>query len=128
MIEKKRQLNEMNLFHGTSAASIQKICRTGFNRSYCGLNGVALGHGVYFAVNSSVSHSYSARDPHGSSSLQMLRAKVLIGETITGNSSMKVPPAKPNGEHYDSTSDGANTIFVCYHDSQCLPEYLITYA
>ncbi|CAF1523681.1 unnamed protein product, partial [Rotaria sordida] len=27
---------------------------------------------------------------------------------------------------YDTTTDGTH-IFVCYYDSQCYPEYLITY-
>jgi hypothetical protein len=40
---------------------------------------------------------------------------------------MKVPPNKPNGEPYDSTDDSKGEIFVCYHDNQCYPEYIITY-
>ena len=126
MIEKNKPPNEKNLFHGTSASCIEKICKAGFNRSYCGANGVALGHGVYFAVQSSASDTFSSKSPSPAGK-QMLRAKVLVGSTIAGNSSMKVPPVKPNGDHYDSTSDGRDTVFVCYHDNQCLPEYLITY-
>ena len=41
---------------------------------------------------------------------------------------MKVPPNKPNGEPYDSTCDANAQIFVCYHDNQCYPEYIITYS
>lgn len=59
MTEKNKVLNEMNLFHGTSGDSIEKIYTAGFNRSYCGVNGVAFGQGVYFAVNSSLSDQYS---------------------------------------------------------------------
>ena len=57
----------------------------------------------------------------------MFRCRVLVGSCTTGNSSMKVPPNMPNGEQYDSTGDSGGTVFVCYHDNQCYPEYLITY-
>ena len=56
----------------------------------------------------------------------MFRCKVLVGSCTVGNSSMKVPPNMSNGQQYDSTGDG-KTIFVCYHDNQCYPEYLITF-
>jgi len=57
----------------------------------------------------------------------MILAKVLVGETCLGNSTMKVPPRKPNGDQYDSTCDSNNSIFVCYNDNQCYPDYVITY-
>lgn len=41
--------NEQRLFHGTKYSAIPLICELGFNRSFCGQNGTALGHGVYFA-------------------------------------------------------------------------------
>ena len=58
----------------------------------------------------------------------MLRVRVLVGKSCEGNSKMKEPPKEPNGEPYDSTSDSSKQIFVCYHDNQCYPEYIITYA
>ncbi len=58
---------------------------------------------------------------------KMFRARVLVGETTHGNSSMKTPPIKQNDEKYDSTCDSGQSIFVCYNDNQCYPEYLITY-
>jgi hypothetical protein len=51
----------------------------------------------------------------------MFLARVLIGRTILGNSSMK---ACPDG--YDTTTDGSH-IYVTYHDAQAFGEYLITY-
>ena len=33
-------INERFLFHGSDASSIDSICRFGFNRSYCGKNGI----------------------------------------------------------------------------------------
>lgn len=58
----------------------------------------------------------------------MFRARVLVGQSTLGNEETIVPPFKNNGERYDSTCDATKTIFVCYHDSQCYPEYLINYA
>lgn len=51
----------------------------------------------------------------------MFLARVLIGKTYIGNSSMKVPP-----EGFDTTTDGTH-IFVVYHDAGAYGEYLITY-
>lgn len=57
----------------------------------------------------------------------MIRARVLVGESTIGNEETIVPPLKNNDEPYDSTCDPTKSIFVCYHDSQCYPEYLISY-
>ena len=51
----------------------------------------------------------------------MFLARVLIGKTIKGDSSMKVPPLG-----FDSTTDGSH-IFVIYRDSQAFGEYVIIY-
>ena len=90
--------------------------------------GVAYGQGVYFAVYSSYSHSYTGNKNNFSSTRKMFRSRVIVGESCVGNSSMKIPPTKPNGEPYDSTCDLKGQIYVCYHDNQCYPEYIITYS
>ena len=115
----------MCLFHGTSEESIKQIARFGFNRSLCGKNGTAYGQGVYFAVNSSYSDGYAGRT-QGNFKI-MFRVRVLVGDSCVGNSQMKEPPKKNTGEPFDSTTDGSKQIFVCYHDNQCYPEYIITY-
>lgn len=51
----------------------------------------------------------------------MFVARVLIGNTVKGASSMKTRPVG-----YDSTTDGKH-IFVAFHDAQAYAEYLITY-
>jgi hypothetical protein len=51
----------------------------------------------------------------------MFLAKVLIGETTVGNSSMKICP-----DGYDTTTNGSD-IYVTYHDAQAFGQYLITY-
>ena len=141
----------MVLFHGTSDESVKSIYKFGFNRSLCGKNGknkircfklnsktldwiiftndvigTAYGQGVYFAVNSQYSDGYAGITA-GSFKI-MFRVRILAGESTVGNSSMREPPKKKNGEPYDSTTDAGKTIYVCYHDNQCYPEYIITYA
>ena len=144
MRDKNVPLNESNLYHGTGNEAVEKICRTGFNRSHCGVNGTAFGQGVYFAKFSQQSDVYATRAQLASVTKQpqhhitdtsqptghvklMFRAKVLVGESCLGDPTMKVAPVKPNGESYDSTTDSTKQYIVAYHDSQCYPEYLITY-
>lgn len=125
-LKENKNVNEMSLFHGSSEESLLKICRFGFNRSFCGKNGTSYGQGVYFAVNSSYSNSYSIQSSSGFKS--MIAAKVLVGESCLGNSSMRTPPERPDNKGpYDSTTDPSKQLFVCYHDNQCYPDYLITY-
>jgi hypothetical protein len=51
----------------------------------------------------------------------MFVARVLVGNTIKGNSLMKT-----RSVGYDSTTDGDH-IFATYHDAQTYAEYLIIY-
>ena len=81
--------------------------------------GTAYGVGVYFSSDAAYSHKYAKANSNGERN--MFVARVLIGTTTKGNSSMKTRPVG-----YDSTTDG-NHIFVTYHDAQAYPEYLITY-
>lgn len=142
--DKKVPLNESSLYHGTGDEAANNICKTGFNRSCCGLNGTAYGHGVYFAKFSQHSDIFATRasltaatnqpQQHISNTAEptghvkhMFRTKVLLGESCLGTKHMKVAPPKPNGEPYDSTHDESKQYFVAFHDSQCYPDYLITY-
>ncbi|XP_059168722.1 protein mono-ADP-ribosyltransferase PARP14-like [Physella acuta] len=120
----KGHKNELRLFHGTSANTIQMIINNGFNRSYCGVNGTAYGKGVYFAVQSSYSVNYAAPDAQGNRHMFVVR--VLVGESTPSNSSMNFLPNKPGTTRpYDSGS--ANGIYVIFYDTQCYPEYMITF-
>jgi hypothetical protein len=112
---------EYRLFHGTSYDIIEKICKKGFNRSYCGKNGVSFGCGVYFAKESKYSHRYAIpkKDEYC-----MILSRVLVGSYEKGNSIMKEPH-----DQFDSTVDciQSPTIFVVYKDFQAIPDYLIYY-
>ena len=63
----------------------------------------------------------------------MYVVKVLVGEFAKGARGMKAPPSKNDQNNpsllFDSVVDNASnpTIFVIFQDSQCYPEYLITF-
>jgi poly [ADP-ribose] polymerase 7/11/12/13 len=78
------------------------------------------GAGVYFSSQANYSHTYAVPNPAGERCMFM--ARVLIGKTTLGDSSMKDAP-----KGFDSTTD-RNHIFVIYHDAQAFGEYLITYS
>jgi poly [ADP-ribose] polymerase 7/11/12/13 len=81
--------------------------------------GTLYGFGVYFSTNAVYSHVYAI--PNANGERCMFIARVLIGKTTLGDSSMKTRPLG-----FDSTTDN-NHIFVTYHDAQAFAEYLITY-
>ncbi|CAF1379978.1 unnamed protein product, partial [Rotaria sp. Silwood1] len=106
-IQKYTSSSEKLLFHGCRSTSAYKIVQECFNRAFAGVNGVSYGQGVYFHEHAKYSHGYT----DGSSERTMFLARVLIGRTCIGNSSMKVPP-----EGFDTTTNGGH-IFVIYHDA-----------
>ncbi|CAF3603883.1 unnamed protein product [Rotaria sp. Silwood1] len=110
---------EKSLYHGCPEQAANLIIEDCFNRSFAGKNGTLYGFGVYFSSNAAYSHGYTSLNTSGERC--MFIARVLIGNTTVGNSSMKTRPLG-----FDSTTDG-NHIFVTYHDAQALAEYLITY-
>ncbi|XP_055792513.1 protein mono-ADP-ribosyltransferase PARP14-like [Salvelinus fontinalis] len=127
----KHTNNEKLLFHGTSSNSITQINSHGFNRSYAGTHGAAIGNGSYFAVDSSYSAGgYSKADAQGNK--RMYLARVLVGDYTLGKAGLIVPPAKPLGKDadlYDSVTDNTSnpTMFVIFSDVQAYPEFLITF-
>ncbi|CAF1283261.1 unnamed protein product [Rotaria sp. Silwood1] len=109
---------EQRLYHGCPELAAHSISESCFNRSYAGINGIALGAGVYFSSEATYSHGYTR--PNANGERCMFIARVLVGKTTGGNSSMKTPPPG-----FDSTSSGS--AFVIYHDAQAYAEHLITY-
>ena len=89
--------------------------------------GVALGQGVYFAQQAATSVGYMSGGQR-----VMFQARVLVGQCVNGNPSMKEPPLLPGtktNEHYDTTGNATGTnpsVAVVYHDTMCYPAYLIT--
>lgn len=128
---------EQRLYHGCPEQAASSIIEDCFNRSFAGVNGTiyyclffmkfvcfiyigtVYGVGVYFSSSAVYSHGYTK--PNANGERCMFLARVLVGKTTKGNSSMKTRPLG-----FDSTTDG-NHIFVTYHDAQAFAEYLITY-
>ncbi|CAF1117593.1 unnamed protein product [Adineta steineri] len=110
---------EKCLYHGCSQQIAESIIENCFNRSFAGANGILYGAGVYFSSRAAYSHTFSR--PNSNAERCMFVARVLIGKTTQGDTSIKSPPVG-----FDSTTDGTH-IFVIYHDAQAFAEYLITY-
>ncbi len=123
--------NERHLFHGTDAATADKIVVAGFNRSFVSTH--AYGMGTYFARDASYSVSYSKPDAAGDR--RMFLVLVLVGEACVGSSSDKEPQQpRPGGsgphDKCDTTVNSVKdpSIFVTYKDHQQYPDYLITFS
>ncbi|XP_040288065.1 protein mono-ADP-ribosyltransferase PARP10 [Bufo bufo] len=126
-------LIERTLYHGTTENGAKEICHHGFNRSFCGKNATFYGHGVYFAIESTMSARDKYSPPSSAGNKYILVAQVLTGEFALGKEDMKTPPIKPGtvGEvpqRYDSLVDHLQSpaIFVIFNDTQAYPQYLIT--
>ncbi|CAF3207225.1 unnamed protein product [Rotaria sp. Silwood2] len=138
----ERRLNmntEKILYHVCPEQAAHSIIQDCFNRSFAGVNGKfnlgsfvdfwivciflrvgnVYGFGVYFSSDAAYSHGFTT--PNAKKRRCMFIARVLVGKTTKGNSSMKTRPLG-----FDSTTDGDH-IFVTYHDAQAFAEYLITY-
>jgi len=113
-------INERQLFHGTTSEATTKIIEDGFDWRVCGKNGTMYGKGSYFARDARLSLSY-CRD---GDIKNMFIAKVLTGKVVKGSSSMIREP-----EGYQCTVDNELNprIFVIYHTKQTYPEYLIRF-
>jgi len=129
-------VNEMNLFHGTSSNDPAKIYNGehGFDMRYCssGMWGIA----IYFARNASYSNSYRFTTPD--KKFQMFLASVLVGDcthVIPNDSSLRKPPSKSTKnslgfkEDYDSVSGDTrgSKVYMIYENGRAYPQYLITY-
>ncbi|KAF7240649.1 Protein mono-ADP-ribosyltransferase PARP12 [Varanus komodoensis] len=123
-----KEVDERQLFHGTSENHIDAICQQNFDWRICGVHGTAYGKGSYFARDASYSDNYSRSN---SSLKTMFLAKVLVGEFTNGVSAFLRPPAKDSlsTTFYNScVNDIRNpSIFVIFEKHQIYPEYLIKY-
>ena len=84
---------------------------------------------MYFARDAIYSAGYTGTN---GGSRYMYLARVLVGRYCQGRPSLIAPPSRdPKSPEllYDSVVDNERnpTIFVVFHDSNCFPEYLITF-
>ncbi|CAF0992466.1 unnamed protein product [Rotaria sordida] len=116
-IERYGKSTERWLFHGCrESRSAEAIIHDCFNRSHA-VN-CAAGQGIYFATQAMISHGYT--QPDANRLRHMFMARVLVGRTTVGSSSMRICPPG-----FDTT--GGGNVFVTYHDAQAYGEYLIVY-
>ena len=95
------------------------------------VSGAAYGNGVYFAANASYSMDFTA--PDSNKLRHMYLARVVVGFYVKGRKGLLVPPPlSPEVPEvlFDSVVDRESNprTFVVFKDSQCYPEYLITFS
>lgn len=125
--EEPEQVEIAWLFHGTREDIAPKIIQQGFNRSFCGYNATWYGKGAYFARDAkySSSETYSKSDSEGIQ--RMFLVRVAVGSYCLGVKDALTPKEKSDNTLYDTTVDDESDpkIYVCYHDGQAYPEYLV---
>ncbi|XP_072542840.1 protein mono-ADP-ribosyltransferase PARP15-like [Salminus brasiliensis] len=134
-VDKKypNQINESFLYHGTTKEICQKIYENGFNRSFCGRNGVTIGHGTYFAKKARYSCSDHFSEPDEDDLKYVFRARVVTGLPCQGRRGMKEPDplnsCNPQAGLHDCAVDNLQNPmeFVVFSDAGAYPEYLIVF-
>jgi hypothetical protein len=139
----KSTMNEYFMFHGTSHACLDKICRGGFDPRRGGSSaGKLFGVGAYFAENASKADRYTTANEAGM--YCMLVARVCLGATHMTNTSMEtatMPPDRTDGVHAGNgvplnsvtaekrESGGCvdHREYIVYTGAQALPEFRIWY-
>lgn len=123
---------ERELWHGTSWATVPKILKQGFNRSFAGRHGTLLGAATYFSVDVAYSQRFCDRRGGGVSGTKaVLLSRVLVGRHCKGGPSDVEPPLLPDGsgDRYDSTVDNEDRpgIFAVFKDFQAVPLFLVEF-
>merc|ERR1712187_165496 len=125
-------LAEKELWHGTGWATVPKIGKQGFNRSFAGRHGTLLGAGTYFSTDPAYSQRFCDRNGGGKDGTKTLfLSRVLVGNHCKGTKQDMEPPVMDaeTGQLFDSTVDNENTpsIFVVFRDFQAVPLFLVEF-
>jgi len=117
--------NEQYLFHGSHSSNISKIMSEGLDTRVANMQG-AIGAGIYFATRASTSMQYVN---YVNNIAHMLLCRVALGTITKGARGLRRPPAKPDGELYDSVDGflGTDPIYAIFDNRQSYPEYLICF-
>jgi len=125
---------EQELWHGTSWATVTKILRQGFNRSFAGRHGTVLGVATYFSADLAYSSRFCDRGGGGRDATKVVfLTRVLVGRFCKGSSTDVEPPIiegeEELGTRYDSTVDNVDNprIFAVFRDFQAVPLYLVEF-
>ena len=124
-----KNLNERELYHGTSIETVPKIVSDGFLRQFN--RRCTYGKGCYFSVSAHYASNSRYATVSDSSSVQfMFICSVICGESCKGREYMKVPNLKPNQKiRYETTVDSMSypSMYVTYTDNQAIPLYLVAF-
>ena len=137
--ELSADVNELYLFHGTSATTAGIIAEHGFDERVASLNGL-YGAGSYFAINGCKSHQYAGATA-GSGGHVMLVCRVTLGIpfcTTRQHKNARRPPDNPAtpGRPHDSIyaeggvangGDQRHNEYIVFDSSQVYPEYVVHY-
>ena len=145
------QVNELQLFHGTSHTPPEKIygSEKGFDFRFSGTG--MWGEGAYFAVNAKYSNNYAYKTPTnvaGDNTATGEQKQIFVAQVLTGfsariphNRFLKKPPVITESpdtsgivtifkeQRYDSVrgETGGSHIYVVYEHDKAYLEYLLTY-
>lgn len=126
---KKENVNEKRLWHGTDEKTAQIVLKEGFDYRVSDLQKAKYGAGSYFALNASKSNSFATENSNKEK--KMFLVLVTLGESQHVTSpciGKRFPDPKPNSnQKYDSITGPNKTEFVIFNNDQVYPEYLITY-
>ena len=134
---KGRPLEYKYLYHGTSQAITSRILKFGFDPLQGERNLSKYGRGCYFARDLSMSLNDQYSTPATESGYKyVFVAKVLVGATLLGNSSLHYPLKNlqsKDGENMDEQFNSAvdslsdPSIFATFHVNQAYPRYLLVF-
>ncbi|XP_066914810.1 uncharacterized protein [Clytia hemisphaerica] len=118
-------VNEKQIWHGTRHAIVEAICAQNFdgrmNTAY------AIGKGVYFARNASMSSGY-CKSVDGNGLSYMFLVDALIGYSTLGKHEYVRPPVRQGNILFDSLVDNiANPNMYVVEGDQVYPRYLIKF-
>lgn len=118
--EKRGDVKELKLFHGTSEKCAESIIINGFDVSKNIKS--AYGKGTYFSTSASMSQTYSKSSNDKCSFIFL--SKVLIGNCCDGNTDRKI-----NTNIYDNFVNNSisPSIYVTPYNDGALPLYLISF-
>ena len=137
-INKNIPPNERLGWHGTDAATTQKIMKNGFDRDYSRSGSQACGVGTYFAKLAAYSWTNGyckvATLPDGKQQHFIILSRLLLGDYCQGvqGQFLKDQPVKPDGTAYNSmvgynVSNPTIYIMAGGSDQQVYPEFVLEF-
>jgi len=129
------EVNEVYMFHGTSAQAAASIAARDFRINLAGANaGTLYGRGIYFAENASKSDEYTR--PTGDNLRYMLLCRTVLGRAYYSDTKETDPRACEDaccrGRFHSVLGDrrkcrGTFREFIVFDEEQIYPNYILVY-